>query len=67
MCVCGGGLEGTCVCVCNSEYFMVKERVNSDQRQMWSHPSKAEGIKNYSDKDLEIRGRRGGDISQDNV
>lgn len=55
------------MCVCDSEYFMVKERVNSDQRQMWSHPSKAAGIKNYSDKDLKIRGRQGSDISQDNV
>lgn len=33
-----------CACVfvfgymCDLEYFMVKERVNSDRRQMWAHP-----------------------------
>lgn len=38
------------VCMCDWEYFMVKQRVNSDRRQMWSHPSKAARIKNYSNK-----------------
>lgn len=38
------------VCMCDWKYFMVKQRVNSDRRQMWSHPSKAARIKNYSNK-----------------
>lgn len=50
--------------MCDSEYFMVKERVNSDQRQMWSHPSKAEDKKLFR-QDLRIRAEQ--DISQDNI
>lgn len=42
------------VCVCDTEYFMVKERVNSYQRQMWSHPSKA-GDKKLFRQELRIR------------
>lgn len=38
------------VCMCDCKYFMVKQRVNSDRRQMWSHPSKAARIKNYPNK-----------------
>lgn len=38
------------VCMCDWKYFMEKQRVNSDRRQMWSHPSKAARIKNYANK-----------------
>lgn len=40
------------VCIWDWEYFMVDQRVNSDRRQMWSHPSKAAWIKNYSNKTM---------------
>lgn len=46
MCVCAF----VQVCMCDWEYFMVEQRINSDRRQMWSHPSKAARIKNYSNK-----------------
>lgn len=48
MCVCVSAFVQ--VCMCDWEYFMVERRVNSDRRQMWSHPSKATRIKNYSNK-----------------
>lgn len=44
---------GTCVTL---EYFMVEERVNSDQRQMWSHSLKADN-KKLSGQDLRTRQR----------
>lgn len=44
---------GTCVTL---EYFMVEERVNSDQRQMWSHSLKADD-KKLSGQDLRTRQR----------
>lgn len=49
-------------CMCDSKYFMVKKRVNSDRRQMWSHPLKAEDKKSLG-QDLRIRAEW--DISQD--
>lgn len=59
MCVCA------CVFVfgymCDLEYFMVKERVNSDRRQMWAHPWKTED-KKLLGQDLRIIA--GQDISQ---
>lgn len=54
--------------MCGLEYFMVKERVNSDRRQMWSHPSKAARIKKKKKKlqpNLRIRAKE--DISLDDT
>lgn len=64
-------IRGGCVCVfvwvCmyDSEYFMVEERVNSDRRQMWSHPWKVEDKNKWLGQDLGIRAKLV--ISQHNI
>lgn len=52
------------VCMCDWEYFMVEQRVNSDRRQMWSHPSKAARLLLFQ-QDHGIRPKQ--HISQDDI